>query len=46
VESRALKELKVVEGQETLSLETPSDGLAPQLSPSTWGVPEDVLDGF
>jgi predicted transglutaminase-like cysteine proteinase len=46
VESRALKELKVVEGQETLSLETPSDGLAPQLSPSTWGVPEDVFDGF
>jgi hypothetical protein len=46
VESRALKELKVVEGQETLSLETPSDGLAPQLSPSTWGVPEDVVDGF
>jgi hypothetical protein len=35
VESRALKELDAREGQETLPLDTPSEGLALQLSPST-----------
>jgi hypothetical protein len=35
VESRALKELDALEGQETLPLDIPSEGLALQLSPST-----------
>ena len=35
VESRALEELDAREGQETLPLDTPSEGLALQLSPST-----------
>jgi hypothetical protein len=46
VESRALKELDAQEGQETLPLDTPSDSLALQLSPSTWGALEDVPNGF
>jgi hypothetical protein len=46
VESRALKELDAQEGEETLPLDTPSEGLALQLSPSTWGALEDVPDGF
>ena len=46
VESRALEELDAREGQETLPLDTPSEGLALQLSPSTWGALEEVPDGF
>lgn len=46
VESRALEELDAREGEETLPPDTPSEGLALQLSPSTWGALEDVPDGF
>jgi hypothetical protein len=46
VESRALEELEAAEGQETLVPDTSLEGLALQLSPSTWGVMEDVPDGF
>jgi len=46
VESRALEELDAREGQETLPLDTPAEGLALQLSPSTWGALEEVPDGF
>ena len=46
VESRALKELDAQEGQETLPLDTPSEGLALQLSPSIQGALEDVPNRF
>jgi hypothetical protein len=46
VESRALEELEAAEGQETLVPDTSTEGLALQLSPSTWGALEDVPAGF
>lgn len=46
VESRAIEELEAEEGQETLVPDTSPQGLALQLSPSTWGALEDVPDGF
>ena len=46
MESRALEELDAVEGQETLVPDTSAEGLALQLSPSTWGALEDVPPGF
>jgi hypothetical protein len=46
VESRALEELESEEGQETLVPDTSAEGLALQLSPSTWGALEDVPPGF
>jgi hypothetical protein len=46
VESRALEELEATEAQETLVPDTSLEGLALQLSPSTWGALEDVPDGF
>jgi hypothetical protein len=46
VESRALEELEAEEAQETLVLDTSVEGLALQLSPSTWSVLEDVPLGF
>ena len=46
VESRSLEELEAQEGQETLPLDVPTEGLALQLSPSTWGALAEVPDGF
>jgi hypothetical protein len=46
VESRALEELEAEEAAETLVPDTSLEGLALQLSPSTWGALEDVPDGF
>jgi hypothetical protein len=46
VESRSLEELEAEEAQETLVLDTSVEGLALQLSPSTWSVLEDVPLGF
>lgn len=46
VESRAIEELEAEEAQETLVPDTSSQGLALQLSPSTWGALDDVPDGF
>jgi len=46
VESRALEELEAEKGQETLVPDTSTEGLALQLSPSTWGALDDVPPGF
>ena len=46
IESRALKELDIVEGQETLVPNTSAEGLALQLSPSTQSILEDIPPGF
>lgn len=46
VESRALEELDAVEAQETLVPDTSTEGLALQLSPSTWSAMDGVPDGF
>jgi len=46
VETRAIEELEVEEAQETLVPDTSPQGLALQLSPSTWGAIDGVPDGF